>query len=71
MTVGKFASGEVVVRREILLGEVWFAFPTICVEDSEELLPLYVPTGASSVACWSYPATPGVRRPRCWHTRWS
>jgi hypothetical protein len=35
----------VVVRREILLGEVWFAFPTICVEDSADLLALYIPPG--------------------------
>lgn len=41
----RFAPGDVVVRREILLGEVWFAFPTICVEDSDDLLALYVPTG--------------------------
>jgi hypothetical protein len=40
----RFAPGEAVVRREILLGEVWFAFPTICVKDSADLLALYIPT---------------------------
>ena len=42
----RFARGDVVVRREILLGEVWMAFPTICVEDSDDLLALYIPSGA-------------------------
>ena len=41
----RFAPGDVVVRREILLGEVWFAFPTICVEDFADLLALYIPSG--------------------------
>jgi hypothetical protein len=35
-----------VVRREILLGEAWVGIPTICVEDSDDLLALYLPTGA-------------------------
>ncbi|WP_233564865.1 ribonuclease FAU-1 family protein [Micromonospora musae] len=47
MTTQRFAPGDVVVRREVLLGEVWFAVPTICVEDSPELLALYLPSGAA------------------------
>ncbi|MDT0532788.1 DUF402 domain-containing protein [Micromonospora sp. DSM 115977] len=43
---GRFAPGDVVVRREILRGEVWFGCPTICVEDTPDLLVLYLPPGA-------------------------
>jgi hypothetical protein len=50
MTTGfaarRFAPDDVVVRREVVYGEVWLAVPTICVEDSADLLALYVPTGA-------------------------
>jgi hypothetical protein len=42
----RFAPGDVVVRREVVFGEVWLAVPTICVEDSADLLALYVPTDA-------------------------
>jgi hypothetical protein len=35
-----------VVRREVLLGASWFATPTICIEDSDDLLALYLPPGA-------------------------
>ncbi|MGC5019560.1 hypothetical protein [Micromonospora sp. DT47] len=42
----RFAPGDVVVRREILRGEVWFGCPTVCVEDSADLLALYLPPGA-------------------------
>ncbi|WP_233583820.1 DUF402 domain-containing protein [Micromonospora sp. CV4] len=45
-TAHRFAPGDVVVRREVLLGEVWFGCPTICVEDSPDLLALYLPPGA-------------------------
>ena len=34
----RFDRGDTVVRREILLGEVWFAMPTICVDDTDDLL---------------------------------
>jgi hypothetical protein len=68
----RFTVGETVVRREVLLGEVWFACPTICVEDSPDLLALYWPTGTP----FGYPATgafPAGRHP--WqlagHERWS
>ncbi|WP_230415750.1 hypothetical protein [Micromonospora tarapacensis] len=47
---GRFAPGQAVVRREILRGEVWFGCPTICVEDSPDLLALYLPPGASSAS---------------------
>lgn len=66
-----FAPGDVVVRREICLGEVWFGCPTICVVDSAELLALYIPTGTG----FGFPAAgvfPVGRHP--WfgrHTAWS
>lgn len=41
-----FRSGETVVRREILRGEVWFGMATVCVADTDDVLVLYVPTGA-------------------------
>jgi hypothetical protein len=44
--VRKFQPGETVVRREILRGEVWFATPTICVQDCDDLLVTYTPPGA-------------------------
>lgn len=49
-TAGRFAPGDVLVRREILRGEVWFGCPTICVEDSPDLLALFLPTAPSSVS---------------------
>ena len=56
----RFAPGDVVVRREILLGEVWFAFPTICVEDSADLLALYIPSGTRFGSRPPVPFPPGV-----------
>jgi len=41
----RFAPGDVVVRREILLVEAWFAFATICVADTDDGLVLYLPHG--------------------------
>jgi Protein of unknown function (DUF402) len=41
----RFAAGDVVVRREVLLGEAWFAFATICVADTDDGLVLYLPPG--------------------------
>ncbi|MFY1627837.1 hypothetical protein ACN268_32275 [Micromonospora sp. WMMD735] len=32
-----------VVRREILRGEVWFGCPTICLADTDDPLALYLP----------------------------
>ncbi|GGM41089.1 hypothetical protein GCM10011608_27320 [Micromonospora sonchi] len=68
----RFAPGDVVVRREILRGEVWFGCPTICVEDSPDLLALYLPPGAE----FGFPDTgsfPCGRHP--WqvagHTAWT
>ncbi|MEV0808071.1 hypothetical protein [Micromonospora sp. NPDC050200] len=68
MTGPRFPPGDVVVRREVLRGEVWFGCPTICVEDSADLLALYLPPGAEfgfpeggSFPCgrhpWQTPAT--------------
>jgi hypothetical protein len=71
LTGRRFEPGEVVVRREILRDEVWFAFSTICVEDSPDLLALFLPTGTR----FGYPETgvfPAGRHP--WqphHDRWS
>ncbi|MEK8106715.1 hypothetical protein NKG94_18870 [Micromonospora sp. M12] len=48
--VERFAPGDTVVRREVLRGEVWFGCPTICVEDSPDLLALYLPPGPSSAS---------------------
>ncbi|MER5701603.1 hypothetical protein ABT023_06545 [Micromonospora sp. NPDC002296] len=42
----RFAPGDVVVRREILRGEMWFAAPTVCVRDSPDL-----PAGWDTVPC--------------------
>jgi hypothetical protein len=42
----RFQPGEPVLRREVLLGRPWIAMPTICVEDSDEVLALYLPSGA-------------------------
>ncbi|GGM03709.1 hypothetical protein GCM10012279_21800 [Micromonospora yangpuensis] len=60
------------MRREILLGEVWFGMPTVCVEDSPDLLALYLPEGAA----FGFPETgvfPAGRHP--WqtggHQRWT
>jgi hypothetical protein len=66
----RFVPGETVVRREVLLGEVWFAMPTICVLDSDDLLVLYLPPGTR----FGFPrhgAFPAGRHP--WlgrHTHW-
>ena len=73
MVTERFAAGDVVVRREMLRGEVWFGCPTICVEDSPDLLALYLPPGAE----FGFPETrrlsvPGGTRGRRRGTRaWS
>ncbi|SIR00368.1 hypothetical protein [Micromonospora avicenniae] len=76
MTAQRFAPGDLVVRREVLLGEVWFAVPTICVEDTPELLALYLPPGAEfgfpEVGDWAAwtpdPSWPVPRLPAGWET---
>jgi hypothetical protein len=40
-----FAPGDTVVRREIMRGEVWFGYSSICVQDSDGLLVTYLPPG--------------------------
>ncbi|GIH04605.1 hypothetical protein Rhe02_26720 [Rhizocola hellebori] len=40
----RFQPGETVIRREIMHGEVWFAYPSICVQDEGDLLVTYLPT---------------------------
>ena len=45
MPLHRFPPGDVVVRREILRGEVWFGYPTVCVVDTADLLALYLPPG--------------------------
>jgi hypothetical protein len=65
-----FAAGDVVVRREVCLGAVWFAMPTICVVDSPELLVLYVVPGTE----FGFPAGPHPLGAHPWtgtHTHWT
>jgi hypothetical protein len=40
-----FQPGETVVRREIMRGEVWFAYPSICVSDDGDQLVTFLPGG--------------------------
>lgn len=42
----RFQPGETVVRREIMLGEVWFGYASICVEDSDAVFATYLPPDA-------------------------
>ncbi len=43
----RFQPGETVARREIMHGEVWFGYPSICVADDGDLLVTYLPTGTA------------------------
>jgi hypothetical protein len=55
--------GDVVVRRELLRGEPWCAFPTYVVADTDDLLATYVPTGAEIALADAHPwQQRGVRR---------
>lgn len=40
-----FQPGETVVRREVMRGEVWFAYPSICVSDDGNELVTFLPGG--------------------------
>ncbi|HCT76059.1 MAG TPA: DUF402 domain-containing protein [Micromonosporaceae bacterium] len=42
----RFQTGETVVRREVMRGEVWFGYPSICVQDDGDLLVTFLPPGA-------------------------
>lgn len=66
-----FAYGDTVVRREIMRGEVWFGYASICVSDADGLLVTYLPPGTP----FGYPATgafPAGRHPwqTAGHTEW-
>jgi hypothetical protein len=50
-----WSAGEVVVRRELLKGRLWCAFPAYVVEDSAELLAAYLPGGAEIVVADDHP----------------
>lgn len=41
-----FAPGDTVVRREIINGEIWLGYSSICVHDDGNLLVTYLPTGS-------------------------
>jgi hypothetical protein len=57
-----WSEGEVVVRREVLLGRAWAEVPVIVVRDDQDLLVTYLPPGAS----FSFPehAVPHPWQPR-------
>ena len=40
-----FQPGETVVRREIMRGEPWFAYPSVCVQDDGDQLVTFLPAG--------------------------
>jgi len=42
----RFEPGQTVVRREVIRGELWFAYPSICVQDDGDLLVTYLPPGS-------------------------
>ncbi|SCG64741.1 hypothetical protein [Micromonospora halophytica] len=61
-----------VVRREVLRGQVWFDCPTICVEDSADLLALHLPPDAEfgfpdhgAFPCGRHGSAPAIVRPPC------
>jgi hypothetical protein len=41
-----FRRGDTVVRREVIRGELWFAYSSICVQDDGDLLVTYLPPGS-------------------------
>lgn len=55
--------GDVVVRRELLHGHVWCGFATYVVQDTDDLLALYLP-GGSELA---FPDWPFDRWEHPWH----
>jgi len=61
----------VIVRREVLHGRLWSAFPTYVVADDPGLLALFVPTGSPL----AFPDWPYDRWHHPWHvagyTKWS
>ena len=67
-----FEPGASVVRREIMRGEVWFGYTSICVHDDGDLLVTYLPPGTP----FGYPeAGTFPAGPHPWltagHTHWS
>lgn len=48
----RFQHGETIIRREIMRGEPWIAWPHICVSDEPDLLVTYLPPGAK----WLFPS---------------
>ena len=71
MTGAPWEYGDVVVRREVLKGHPWVGFPTYVVEDSENLLAVYLAEGSTL----AYAAWPFDRWVHPWrtagHTHWS
>lgn len=66
----RWEPGDVVVRREILHGHVWVGFAGYVVEDSEDLLAVYLPEGSAL----AFPEWPFEEWQHPWrtagHTRW-
>jgi uncharacterized protein DUF402 len=61
----RFEPGQTVVRREVMRGELWFAYASICVQDDGDLLVTYLPPGTP----FAYPTEgefPAGRHP--WET---
>ena len=53
--ISHWAAGDVVVRREVLHGAVWVGFPTYVVEDSADLLAVYLAGGSElGYAPWPF-----------------
>ena len=67
VTTVAWERGEVILRREIVLGHPWLVVPVVVVDDDDALLVTYIPEGAP----FGFPAgewpTPDGRHP--WHTR--
>jgi hypothetical protein len=71
MTWGAREHGDVLVRREVLKGHVWLAYPTFVVRDEPDLLVTYLASGAR----FTFPAWPFDRWEHPWrsagHTSWT
>lgn len=64
----RWQPGDQIVRREICLGRPWLGQPAIVVEDSEELLALYIAEG--SALAYPHGDWPGGRHPWQGKERW-
>ncbi len=64
VTITRLSVGETLVRREVLHGHLWIGFSTYLVEDTDDLLAVYLAEGSTL----AFPEWPFAQWQHPWRT---